>query len=110
MTLSAGGYMTIETFIEEKLLSAFLPRHLDVINESYLRKLPAIIKSNFKVIIVSKVFEGQKIRQRHSAINKVLAEELNDKISTLTLHSYTEKEWQKYYVDSLPLSAHCLTQ
>ncbi|MFT5757146.1 MAG: BolA protein [Alteromonadaceae bacterium] len=102
--------MTIETVIEEKLLSAFLPRYLDVINETYLRKLPAIIKSNFKIIIISRVFEGKKIKQRHSAINKVLAEELNDNISALTLHSYTEKEWHKYYVNSLPLSAHCLTQ
>jgi len=101
--------MTIETTIEEKLLSAFLPRYLDVVNETYLPKLPAIIKSSFKVIIISKVFEGQKIKQRHSAINRVLAEELNNKISALTLHSYTEKEWDKYYVDSLALSAHCLT-
>ncbi len=102
--------MTIETVIEEKLLSAFLPRHLDVINESYRRKLPVIIKSNFKIIIISRLFEGLKIKQRHSAINKVLAEELNDNISALTLHSYTEKEWNKYYVNSLPLSAYCLTQ
>lgn len=100
--------MTVEAVIEEKLLSAFSPLHLDVINESHQHNVAPGSESHFKVIIVSKDFEGERLIKRHRAINATLKEELSEKIHALALHTYTEKEWHDYYADNTPLSPKCL--
>jgi BolA protein len=100
--------MTIEAVIEEKLLSAFSPIHLDVINESHQHNVAPGSESHFKVIIVSEEFEGERLIKRHRAINSILAEELANKIHALALHTYTEKEWKSYYAENTPLSPKCL--
>lgn len=91
--------MTIEAIIERKLLSAFSPVHLDIINESHQHKYNASNESHFKVIIVSSDFEGERIVKRHRAINTLLTEELTEKIQALALHTYTEREWRDYYIE-----------
>jgi BolA protein len=100
--------MTIEAVIQEKLLSAFSPIHLDVINESHQHNVAPGSESHFKVIIVSEDFEGERLIKRHRAINSLLATELAEKIHALALHTYTETEWQNYYADNTPLSPNCL--
>lgn len=100
--------MTIETIIEDKLLSAFSPLHLDVINESHQHNVAPGSESHFKVIIVSKDFDGERLINRHRAINALLATELAEHIHALALHTYTEKEWQDYYADNVRLSPQCL--
>ncbi|MBL4900562.1 MAG: transcriptional regulator BolA [Colwellia sp.] len=100
--------MSIATAIEEKLLSAFSPLHLDVINESSNHNVPPGSESHFKVIIVSNNFEDERLIKRHRAVNSVLAEELAEKIHALALHTYTEKEWHDYYAENTPLSPNCL--
>ena len=100
--------MTIAATIEEKLLSAFTPLHLDVINESSNHNVPPGSESHFKVTIVSKEFEDERLIKRHRAVNLVLAEELAEKIHALALHTYTEREWHDYYADNTPLSPNCL--
>ncbi|MBU2925169.1 transcriptional regulator BolA [Colwellia sp. 4_MG-2023] len=100
--------MFIATVIEEKILSAFSPLHLDVINESNNHNVPPGSESHFKVTIVSNKFEGERLIKRHRAINSLLAEELAGKIHALALHTYTEKEWHDYYADNTPLSPNCL--
>jgi BolA protein len=100
--------MSIAASIEKKLLSAFSPLHLDVINESSNHNVPPGSESHFKVTIVSKDFEEQRLIKRHRAVNSVLSEELAEKIHALALHTYTEKEWQDYYADNTPLSPNCL--
>ena len=100
--------MTIESIIEEKLLSAFSPLPLDVVNESNKHNVPPGSESHFKVIIVSSNFEGERLIKRHRAINQILATELAEHIHALALHTYTEKEWQDYYADNTPLSPKCL--
>lgn len=100
--------MNIATTIEQKLLSAFDPTHLDVVNESHQHNVPAGSESHFKVVIVSKDFEGERLIKRHRAINQVLATELSEHIHALALHTYTDKEWQDYYADNTPLSPKCL--
>ncbi|WP_448211441.1 BolA family protein [Colwellia sp. MEBiC06753] len=100
--------MNIASTIENKLLSAFSPLHLDVINESDQHNVPPGSESHFKVIIVSKNFEGERLIKRHRAINQILATELSEHIHALALHTYTEKEWQDYYADNTPLSPKCL--
>ena len=100
--------MTIEAVIEEKLLAAFSPFHLDVINESHQHNVAPGNESHFKVIIVSNNFDGERLIKRHRAINAILATELAEKIHALALHTYTEKEWNNYYADNTPLSPKCL--
>jgi BolA protein len=94
--------MTIELLIEQKLLEAFSPLHLDITRNSFDFDLSGVEQSNIKVVIISSLFEGQRIHQRHKAINKVLAQELIEEISVLALHTYTEKEWL-YSFSTLPL-------
>lgn len=100
--------MSIASTIETKLLSAFSPLHLDVINESNNHNVPPGSESHFKVIIVSNHFEEERLIKRHRAVNSVLAEELAEKIHALALHTYTEKEWHDYYAENTPLSPNCL--
>ena len=87
--------MSIAAAIEEKLLSAFSPLHLDVINESNNHNVPPGSESHFKVTIVSKEFEDERLIKRHRAVNSVLSEELAEKIHALALHTYIPEEWQE---------------
>ncbi len=100
--------MTIAATIEKKLLTAFSPLHLDVVNESHKHNVPVGSESHFKVIIVSQEFEEERLIKRHRAVNSVLSEELANKIHALALHTYTEKEWHDYYAQNTPLSPNCL--
>ncbi|WP_448569670.1 BolA family protein [Thalassotalea ganghwensis] len=100
--------MSIEAVIEQKLLSAFSPLYLDVINESHQHNVAPGSESHFKVIIVAPDFEGERLIKRHRAVNAVLATELAEHIHALALHTYTEKEWREYYQDNTPLSPKCL--
>lgn len=100
--------MSIASAIEKKLLSAFSPLHLDVINESNNHNVPPGSESHFKVTIVSNQFEDERLIKRHRAVNSVLALELAEKIHALALHTYTENEWHDFYADNTPLSPNCL--
>jgi BolA protein len=106
--ITLGIKMTIAVTIEQKLLSAFSPMHLDVINESHKHNVAPGSESHFKVIIVAKEFEDQRLIKRHRAVNAILAEELSAHIHALALHTYTEKEWHDYYQAHTPLSPNCL--
>lgn len=100
--------MTIQATIEEKLLSAFKPIHMDVINESHQHNVAPGSESHFKVVIVSAEFEGERLLKRHRAINKILATELAEKIHALALHTYTGQEWEKHYAENTPVSPKCM--
>jgi BolA protein len=100
--------MTTAATIEKKLLTAFSPLHLDVVNESYKHNVPEGSESHFKVIIVTEKFDGERLIKRHRAVNTILSEELAGKIHALALHTYTIKEWQDYYAENTPLSPNCL--
>ena len=102
-----GNNMTIEAIIEEKLLTAFSPVHLDVINESHMHNVPPGSESHFKVIIVSDKFEGERLINRHRAINTLLATELAEHIHALALHTHTPAEWQASG-QALPDSPNCM--
>ncbi|USD64704.1 transcriptional regulator BolA [Vibrio sp. SCSIO 43136] len=84
----------IQPIIEQKLHQAFEPKHLEVINESYMHNVPPGSESHFKVIIVSDQFESQRLIARHRAVNQVLSEELAEHIHALSMHTYTQEEWQ----------------
>ena len=86
--------MTIQDTIEQKILTALTPNHLDVINESHMHNVPPGSESHFKVVVVSSVFEDLPLVQRHQKVNAVLAKELKDDIHALSMRTHTLSEWQ----------------
>lgn len=100
--------MSIQAVIEEKLLAAFSPIYLDVINESHQHNVAPGSESHFKVVMATSAFEGERLLKRHRAINSVLATELSDHIHALALHTYSEKEWQDMHEGDVPLSPKCM--
>jgi BolA protein len=83
----------IQEIIEQKLQNEFQPKHLEVLNESYMHNVPKGSESHFKVIIVSEAFEGLRLIGRHRKVNGVLTEELENHIHALSIYTYTESEW-----------------
>jgi BolA protein len=69
--------------------------------------VPAGSESHFKVIIVSDEFEDKILIKRHRLINELLADELQNKIHALALHTYTRDEWQEISGNA-PMSPPCL--
>ena len=99
--------MLIHTAIEQKLLKAFDPVFLDVIDESHMHSVAPGAESHFKVVIVTPAFDGMRLLQRHRAVNAIVAEELAVKIHALALHTYTPVEWYEYYAEKPPASPKC---
>ncbi len=85
--------MTTQEHLIIKLNKIFNPTHLEVINESKHHSVPAGSESHFKVVIVSKSFEGKKLIERQRAVNATLATELKEKIHALTMTTLTPEEW-----------------
>lgn len=100
--------MSVHVSIEQKLLQAFAPVYLDVVNESHMHSSGLGSESHFKVIIVTPFFDGMRLLARHRAVNSVVAEELAEKIHALALHTYTPSEWYEYYAEKPPASPKCL--
>ena len=87
--------MKIQQSIETKLAEAFAPYHYSVENESSNHNVPPGSESHFKVTIVSDEFMGKRLLQRHRAVNNCLAEELQNHIHALAIHTYTVEEWNE---------------
>lgn len=98
--------MSVQKIIEQKLSSTFSPIYLDVKNESYMHNVPEGAESHFKVTIVSRQFEGQRLIARHRAVNQTLSDELQNAIHALAIHTYTEVEWRDLNGQT-PLSPPC---
>lgn len=88
--------MSVESSIREKLLRAFQPTRLDVLNESDLhaghRGSPGTGESHFRVLIVSPVFTGKSRLERHRLVNETLAAELKGKVHALAIKAYAPGE------------------
>lgn len=97
--------MLVQAIIEEKLLAAFAPSHIEIINESDNHSGPAGRESHFKVIIVSDKFDGLMLIKRHRLVNSVLEDELANKIHALAMHTYTNAQWADKAV--VPESPNC---
>ena len=85
--------MSYQQRIHDKLVEAFSPQHLEVINESHGHNVPAGSESHFKVVVISSAFEGQMLIKRQRAVNKALEEEL-EAIHALAQVTLTPDEWQ----------------
>ena len=61
--MSANIVNPVESLIREKLTADLSPRHLDIINESYMHNVPRGSETHFKVIVVSDKFESLSLLQ-----------------------------------------------
>ncbi|AWH89766.1 transcriptional regulator BolA [Limnobaculum parvum] len=87
-------------------LAVLDPVFIEVVNESDRHNVPAGSESHFKVVIVTDRFEGQRLLARHRVIYQLLAQEMQQPIHALALHTYTPDEWQKQQ-DYVPDSPEC---
>jgi len=85
--------MSIETSIRSKITDAISPFYFEIENESHMHSGPAT-ESHFKLVVVSDAFAGKRLVQRHQTIYKILAEELEGPVHALSMHLYTNDEWQ----------------
>ena len=99
----------IQSIIEQKLSSELTPLLLQVINESNKHNVPKGSESHFKVIIVSDKFEGLSLLSRHRMVNKILANELANKIHALGLNTYVRTEWENLELEEMLPSPQCLS-
>lgn len=97
----------MQSSIEEKLAAGLNPLHLEVVNESDNHNVPPGSESHFKVVLVAESFEGKTLVARHRMINEILADELQNKIHALALHTYTEADWRDKN-GTAPMSPPCL--
>ena len=97
--------MSVAQRIEQKL-QQLSPQFLEVINESHRHNVPLGSETHFKLVLVCASFDGQRLLQRHRAVNTILAEELAGPVHALALHTYTPAEWQAG-VGAVPLSPKC---
>ena len=87
--------MSLEQQLKERLVE-LEPTYLEVVNESaghggyYPGK-----ESHFKVIVVSSIFEGLRLVQRHQKIYAVAGDLLAPgNIHALAIHAFLPSEWQ----------------
>jgi BolA family transcriptional regulator, general stress-responsive regulator len=88
--------MSVETEIRHRLMIALEPTRLDVVNESHLhaghRGSPGTGESHFRVLIVSKRFEGVSRVSRHRLVNETLVGLVGAKVHALALSTYAPSE------------------
>jgi BolA protein len=91
--------MTVEAVMRDKLVKAFAPTRLEIVNESHLhaghRDAPGSGESHFRVLIVSPAFIGTSRLDRHRRVNAALAAELNGKVHALALTTAAPGEIQR---------------
>jgi BolA protein len=85
--------------MEEALRQAFQPVYLEIIDESHRHAGHAGAhpqgESHFRVIIVSPVFAGKSLVQRHRMVNEALAELLRERVHALAITARTPEETPK---------------
>ena len=83
----------MQQIIENKIIEALKPMHLEVVDESHMHSVPEGAQSHFKVVVVSEQFDGQNLVSRHRAINTLLREQFSQGLHALALHTMTPEEW-----------------
>lgn len=51
-------------------------------------------RDHYKVTVVSSIFEGKMLLERHQMVNEALREPLKGPIHALAIEAYTEAQWQ----------------
>lgn len=88
--------MSLEQSMREALMVALEPTRLDVVNESHLHAghagSPGTGESHFRLLVVSKLFEGRSRLERHRLVNEALADFLKNKIHALAIKAFAPGE------------------
>lgn len=88
--------MTAEQAIRERLMVALEPTRLDLVNESHLHAghagSPGTGESHFRLLIVSKAFEGRSRVDRHRLVNDALADLLKHRVHAMAIKAYAPGE------------------
>ena len=83
--------MATKDVIAEKLLNAFAPARLDVVDESHQHEGHAGHRpggeTHFRVHIVSEAFRGKSRIERHRMVNETLSGELTGGVHALAIHA-----------------------
>ncbi len=91
--------MPIEDIIRAKLVTAFEPAELEVINESHLHSghqgSPGTGESHFRVKMVAEAFIGRSRLERHRMVNEVLADELAGPVHALAVSARAPGELER---------------
>lgn len=80
------------TQIIQSLLS---PVYFELENESYKHAVPENSETHFRMVVVSRDFEGLNRVQRSQKIHSLLAEELKTGMHALSQRLLTPGEWQQ---------------
>ena len=99
--------MDIQQQIEQKLMGAFNPLHLEVIDESHQHSVPDGAQSHFRAVIVSPVFVGMSRVERHKKVYKTLLSELDGMIKAFSVLTFEPTEWMGKE-HKLPSSPPCM--
>lgn len=93
----------IETKIRN-CLQKLNPIHLEVVNESYMHNVPKGSESHFKVLVVSKDFEGLQLIKRHRVVNGLVKGALDDNfVHALSIEAKAPEEFiEGYTLDPSP--------
>ena len=103
---ASSGSTTIAEAITAKLRHTFDPTHLEVINESSRHNVRVGSETHFKVIIISRTFDGAKLLDRHRAVNDCLAHELANGVHALSITAKTTAQWETS--STVPPSPGCM--
>jgi len=85
----------IEIEITRKLTEGLVPAHLEVFNESDQHSGPKGRESHFRVLVVSDVFDGQRLVGRHRMVNRALKAELDAGLHALAIEALTPSQWEE---------------
>ncbi|GAA0218904.1 BolA family protein [Marinomonas primoryensis] len=86
--------MNVQTQIDQRINEKIDIHHMTLENESYMHNVPEGSESHFKLVLVSDVFQGKRLVQRHQLVYATLQEEMT-KIHALAMHLYSIQEWSR---------------
>ena len=84
----------IQQALEQKIRQAFAPSHLEIENESRYHSRDPQGETHFKMLVVSKAFEGLSRVDRQRAILDLYAQERAQGLHALSLRALTPAEWE----------------
>lgn len=83
----------MEAAIRAKLETEFQPKHVEVINESFMHKVPKGSETHFKVVVVSDHFKDVPTIQRHRMVNEKLKSLFDSGIIAISIVAKSPDQW-----------------
>lgn len=89
-----GSQGPIQTLIQTRITDSLAPVHLEIENESYKHNVPKGSESHFKVFVVSELFQGKSLLERHRLVtNAVKGYNTELPIHALSIQAKTPEQW-----------------